>query len=70
MFFFGFNFFRGLGGLLALPLAVWAAIWAYRDAARRGYSEWLWAGIAFSLFPLGLLAYVVYRALAGVRDRI
>lgn len=69
MFLFGFNLFSGLGGLLSFVLAIVAGIWAYGDARRRGYAEWLWAGIAFSLFPLGLIAYLVYRAVAGVKNR-
>lgn len=69
MFFFGFNLFRGPGGILSFILAIAAGYWAFYDAKKRGYAEWLWAGIAFSLFPLGFLAYLVYRAAAGVKNR-
>lgn len=69
VFFFGFNLFRGLGGFVSFFLAVAAAVWAFKDARKRGYAEWLWTGIAFSLFPLGFLAYLAYRTFAGVKER-
>jgi len=65
MFFIGFNVFRGLFGLLMLPLAIWAGWWSYQDAARSGrHSPWLWAGISFSVFPVGFIIYLLYRVFA------
>ncbi len=65
MFFVGFNFFRGLLGLLMLPLAIWAAWWTYKDVDSRGLRfPWLWAGISFSIFPLGFFVYIIYRIFA------
>ncbi len=69
MFFFAFNIFRGLYGLLAIPFAIAAAVWTYFDARKRGYAEWVWAGVAFSIFPFGFFGYLVYRAIAGQRVR-
>lgn len=65
MIFFGINIFRGMLGLLMLPLAIWAGWWTYKDvAARNGSWPWLWAGISFSVFPLGFIIYLVYRVFA------
>lgn len=62
MFFIGFNFFRGLLGLLMLPLAIWAAWWTYNDVINQKLRyPWLWAGVAFSIFPLGFFVYLFYR---------
>lgn len=69
MFFFGFNIFRGLWGLIMLPLAIWAAVWTYRDAQRTGNRyQWIWAGISFSVFPVGFIIYLIYRMFA--RNRV
>ncbi len=69
MFFIGFNFFRGLLGLIMFPLAIGAAYWTYKDMSRRGMSyPWLWAGISFSIFPLGFIVYLLYRLFA--RNRV
>lgn len=65
MFFVGFNFFRGLLGLIMLPLAIWAAWWTFKDVNNRGLRyNWLWAGISFSVFPLGFIVYLFYRMFA------
>ncbi|PKM80227.1 MAG: hypothetical protein CVU89_14675 [Firmicutes bacterium HGW-Firmicutes-14] len=62
MFFFGFNVYRGLLGLILLPLAVWAGYWSYRDASAKGISyPSIWAGISFTVFPIGFLMYLSYR---------
>lgn len=68
MIFFGINIFRGVLGLLMLPLAVWAGWWTYKDVTARGRGgAWLWAGISFSVFPLGFIIYLVYRLFAKAR---
>ncbi|MDT3700783.1 MAG: hypothetical protein RO469_15350 [Thermincola sp.] len=62
MFFFGINIFRGFLGLLMFPLAIWAGWWTYKDVtARGGRYNWIWAGISFSVFPLGFIFYLIYR---------
>lgn len=64
MFFIGFNIFPGLTGLIMFPLAILAALWTYKDAQKGGFSPLLWAGISFSVFPIGYMVYLIYRALA------
>lgn len=65
MFFFGFNIFRGPMGLLMFPLSIFAAWWTYRDAQTRQLAPLLWAGISFSIFPLGFIAYLIRRTAAA-----
>ncbi len=66
MFFIGFNVFRGWFGLLILPFAIWAGWWTYQDVIRKELRyPWLWAGISFSVFPLGFVIYLIYRSVAS-----
>ena len=65
MFFFGFNAFPGLKGIFMLPLAIIAAIWTWRDAAKLGKTPWIWSAIAFSIFPIGFFVYLGFRVLTG-----
>lgn len=65
MFFFGFNVFPGLSGLILLPLAILAAYWTWKDANRLGGNPMLWAAISFSIFPIGFIVYLVYRTFKG-----
>ena len=48
--------------LIVFGLWVWSIVWAYRDAERRGKSGLLVALlVAFLSWPLGLLAWVIFR---------
>jgi len=69
MFFFGFNAFHGLRSLILFPLSILAAWWAWRDARQRNLSPWLSAGVAFSLFPIGFVIYLIYRSFSN-RNRL
>lgn len=69
VFFIGFNIFRGFWGMIMLPLAIAAAIWTWKDARTGGFTPWIWAGIVFSIFPLGFIIYLIFRT-AAARNRV
>jgi hypothetical protein len=46
---------------LSLSLWVWSGIWAYRDGKKRGKPGVSVAAFVMLFWPIGLLAWVVFR---------
>lgn len=70
---FGFEFVntaQEAWRFLVFPLAILAAWWTWKDAARMERRfPWAWAGLSLSLFPLGFVIYLLYRTF-GVKRKI
>jgi hypothetical protein len=63
--FLGFGLVMCVLYLIILVVWIIVAIWAYKDAEKRGMNGLLWALVVFFLGLIGLIIYIVVRSGAG-----